>query len=165
MKQKAVLASSIAMLLLAALTACSAPQTSPPSDDSSSATETGDEERDLALADYVETERAAIPTIMDQNAGVYSSVEVDGRFVEPDGGSDVLPAVMFYNYVFAEKLDWSVAGTGLDAQKPALDDACSTQIYPAMRAAGVTGPVGAVFSYSDGSETSGPSWEHTCAVE
>jgi len=150
-----------------ALTACSFSIGSTP-EPSSEPTRDAQELNADALAAYVEAERATMPAVMEQYPGLYADASVDGTFEESDGDGD-LPAgtyaVVWYDYTYANPLDWSTATVALEGQRSTFDDLCESTVFPAMRRAGITGPLGAVWSYKDVTSESGPMWSHTCSDE
>jgi hypothetical protein len=114
----------------------------------------------------VESEQATIPQILADNPGIYSGVEIRGSLEESSssshGADDELQAVVFYEYMYANPVDWSTGMATLDAQRPAFATGCRSTIFPAMRTAGITGPMGVTFSYDDGESEFGAMWHHTC---
>lgn len=119
-----------------------------------------------ALIDYVEAEKATIAQIMADFPGLYADIRVTGS-LEESRGDRGLPvgifSVVFYDYTYAQDMDWSLTMQALDGQRLAIDEVCRTTIFPAMRAAGVTGPLSAVYSYGDGRSQFGAMWHHTCS--
>lgn len=128
---------------------------------------TDDPAREAALQGYVDAEIAGIPQIQEQLEGVYAEINISGQ-IESSDGSGELPAgdvaVMYYDYVYADQMDWTATASGLDAQSGQLDTACTDQIFPAMEQQGVTGPWAAVWTYGDVA-SGGPQWTHVCSGE
>lgn len=156
---------AVVALALVGVTACTRPVGSASEPSSATDQETQDQNA-RALADYVDLERAQIPKILDQNPGLYSEVRIEGELNESSGQNGLAPgthAVVFYSYLYANPVDWSTAIDALDNQRSNLDVACRTAIFPAMRNAGITGPLGAQFSYDDGSSDFGALWHHYCS--
>lgn len=159
-----------APLLVFALTGCSSGSSSLVSGsdaerDTASAEDTQVENAEALLA-YVEAERATIPQILDQFPGLYSEVIINGS-LEESRGDRGLPAgvfsVVFYEYTYAQEMDWSTTMDALDAERSSIDDLCRTTLFPAMRNAGVIGPLSVVYSYGDGRSQFGAMWHHTCS--
>ncbi|TFV98925.1 hypothetical protein [Orlajensenia leifsoniae] len=118
-----------------------------------------------ALDVYVEAERATIPTLLKMYPGMYSTVDITGSLEEQDGTKG-LPAgkysVVFFDYTYAQAMDWTATSEGLDAQRPAIDTLCDTTLFPAMKKVGVTGSMSVVYTYSDNQNEFEPMWSHTC---
>ena len=124
-----------------------------------------DTERTAALERYVEAERAQLPQVMELTSGLYSNIEVTGRLQHSDGTRG-LPvgthAVVQFDYTYASPMDWPTTISALDAQKPLFEDACASMVFPAMREAGVTSPMGVVYTYQDVNGGLAPMWQYTC---
>ena len=158
MKKNSILVA--VMIVTIAMSGCS---TSEDTESSSASTDKAHDMNAEALAKYVELEQSSIPQIMAKSPGVYSEMSVKGSFEDPSD-EQLAPgehAVMFYDF-YANPVDWPSAIAALDAQRADLNSACKTAIFPAMRNAGISGPLGAQFSYDDGTSEFGPFWRHTC---
>jgi hypothetical protein len=117
-----------------------------------------------ALASYVEAQEAQLPALLEQYPGLYSDVSIEGSLADSTGDEGI-PAgtysVVYFDYTFANEMDWTATSAGLEEQRASLDEACATSVFPEMRTAGVTGPLGAVYSYGD-VVSDGAVWTHTC---
>ncbi|VXB27865.1 hypothetical protein [Plantibacter sp. T3] len=121
-----------------------------------------------ALLSYVDAERATIPQIMSQYPGLYSEVRIEGSLEESDGSRGLsvgTHSVVWFYYTYANPVDWSSATTALDGQRATIDSVCDSTVFPAMRNAGIIGPMGVVYSYDDGQSAYGAMWEHTCTAD
>ncbi|WP_159599959.1 hypothetical protein [Agromyces humi] len=152
-------------MLLLATAACSSPISST-AGSSVDAVADVDAANAAALAVYVQAEQATIPQILGQYPDLYSEVTIDGA-MKDQAGDRGLPAgtyaVVFYDYTYASAVDWPTAIDALDGQRASFDSVCDSTVFPAMRQAGVTGPLSAVYSYTDGRSEFGPMWSHTCS--
>lgn len=123
-------------------------------------------ERDRALAAYVELERAQLLRVHEMFPGLYSELSVEGELSYEDGG---LPAgtyaVVEFHYVYAEEKDWSGARPALDAQRGAIDALCQQEIFPAMRASGITPPMRVLYFYHDERTGDFAPWAHYCTTQ
>ena len=121
---------------------------------------------DAVLA-YVEAQRTLIPKIQEVIPGLYSNIRVEAT-LEDQRGDRGIPAgtyaVAWFYYTYASDMDWSSTMDVLDAQRSNIDELCEAQIFPEMRAAGVTGNMSVVYSYDDGRSEFGPLWSHTCSI-
>lgn len=120
-----------------------------------------------SLLGYVEAERAQLPKLMDLYPGMYSEVRVEGTIEEQNGDRGIPAgtyAVVWFYYTYANEMDWSTTIDGLDAQRSSIDELCRTAVFPAIKTAGVTGPMSVVYSYDDGRSQFGPLWTHTCTA-
>ncbi len=153
------------VVALLTLSACS-PSVGKGAEPSSGASEAAQAVNAEALLSYVEAERATLPQIMAQYPGLYSEIVVDGSFEESLGDRG-LPvgtyAVVWFRYTYANPVDWQSQMDALDGQRSTLDTLCETTLFPAMKAAGITGPQGVVYSYDDGQSEFGPMWTHSCS--
>ncbi|MGE3192028.1 MAG: hypothetical protein AB7K08_01000 [Microbacteriaceae bacterium] len=152
-----------ACAVVLAVTACSAP--APLAAETESAVDLHQQNVE-ALEQYVTAERATLPQIMQLYPGLYSEVEVKGTFEESNGDRGIPPgtyAVVWFDYTYANAMDWSATMADLDAQRSGIDDLCAHTIFPAMRRAGITGNLSVVYSYGDGRSAFGPMWSHTCS--
>jgi hypothetical protein len=102
-----------------------------------------------ALDAFVATERKSLPTIEQQNPGMFSDVTVES----------VYPDTVEYRYVYAEQLDPVALGEYFDKMVPTLQEACDTQAFPAMKSAGLVASQKVTYGYynADGSLI----WSHT----
>ena len=108
-----------------------------------------DDVRREALDAYVEAERGTIPALLSSLPGMYSSLEISGEIAaEVDSA-----AVIYFTYTYERTME---SGAG-QAQ---LKQACETQLFPAIRQAGVTGPVRVFYTFLQPSEE--VSWDVSC---
>lgn len=96
-----------------------------------------------ALDTHVESERAAIPTILEASSGVYSEITVNA--IHPD--------TVEFSYVYADQLDPAVTKDYFDTMTPTVRTLCDTVVFPAMASAGVVGSQKATYAFynADGS--------------
>lgn len=123
-------------------------------------------QNDKALAAYVDAERATIPQILKLYPGVYSDVTIDASQRDSSGIQGIPEgnySVVVYQYVFADTKDWSQVGPALDTQKSVIDGACTKTIFPAMKSAGVTGAMAALYEYGDAAN--GIQWTYACSAQ
>lgn len=133
----------------------------------SAAEDAAREANERALATYVEAERAGLPKVMEAMPGLYSDIEVNGKFSEQDGTRGVPAgtyAVVQFDYMYAPAMDWSKTMAALDATRSTIDELCESTLFPAMREAGITGPMSVVYTYDDGRSDFGVMWQHACSV-
>ncbi len=97
-----------------------------------------------ALNEYVEAERSAIPEIMEQNAEVYTDVQI-----EPAPPSGVV-----FTYTYADQLDGPVVAEALDQYASDMEEGLDKDVFPAMRQYGIKGDLNVTFTYlnADGTE-------------
>jgi len=102
-----------------------------------------------ALDAFVATERDSLPTIEQQNPGVFSDVTVQS----------VYPDTVEYHYTYAQQLDPVALGEYFDKMMPGFQEACDTQAFPAMKRAGLVASQKVTYTYynADGSLI----WSHT----
>jgi hypothetical protein len=165
-----VSSAALALTLLLSVAGCSAltvTQESPSveAEETNEPQATQNDANEEALNAYIEAESSTIPAIMDQYPGVYQDILIEGS-IEEFAGDDEIPAgtysVATFTYIYATPMDWAATTPQLDEQRPTIDDACTSTIFPAMRNAGVTGPLGVVFSYGDLTTAPETMWSHTC---
>jgi hypothetical protein len=160
---RVLIASVLATTFVLPITACAGvPHHAAPSASANDARE----QSDKALSVYVEAERATIPGILNQYPGLYSEVTVEGSRNDSSGKLGIPRgnySVVIYKYVYAQNKDWSQAIPALDTQKLVIDEVCATKIFPAMRLAGVTGPMGVLYAYGD--EATGTQWTYACSAQ
>lgn len=131
--------------------------------------EQSDQNFDALLA-YAEAERATIPAFLSQYPDVYESVVVTGSIEEARatlGAPAGIYSTIEFDYTYAARVDWGTYIPGLDSQRAEIDALCTDAIFPAMRQAGITGPLLVVYTYGDGHSPDGgrspfPAWEHAC---
>ena len=161
---RVAVAAVTSVLILFALTACSSFSDSAPRASSEAAPDPQALNEEALLA-YVEAERATIPQIMALYPDLYSEVSIEGSFEDSQGDQGIPAgtyAVLWFDYTYASPMDWSRTIGGLDGQRSAIDDACETALFPAMRNAGITGPMSVVYSYGDIS-SGGTMWSYSCS--
>ena len=155
-----VASSTFAILVAASLSSCAA---SP------------EQQRSDALTRYVEAERETIPALLAAFPELYSSVEISGQVGDDLAGVAVVNFTYTYlNIVefeqgwmqpswIAARPSWArplVPQAELEAGKAQLKTQCELTIFPAMREAGITGPMRVEYVYLQ--PTSAVSWDVTC---
>ena len=83
-------------------------------------------------------------TILEANPGVYSEVSISGRY----------PGTIAYDYIFAEPIESDAANAYFDSMVPTFQTLCDTQVFPSMRAGGVSVSPKVTYTYynNDGSQ-------------
>ena len=135
-----------------------------------------DDVRREALEAYVDAERDTIPALHSSLPGMYSSLEISGEVAaEADSA-----AVIYFTYTYARTVEFGDDSAPRPSWKPArpswldplvpysvleagqtqLKQACDTQLFPAIRKAGVTGPVRIFYTFLQPSEE--VSWDVSC---
>lgn len=137
------------MLLALALTGCAPGALTSGTTHQTPAQQGQSKAQDRALDEIVASAQSQIPTIINTSNGTYSTITITA--VHPDTVS--------YTYVYEKQLDPSKAGAYFETQMPAIQKVCDTQVFPAMKAAGVTSGQHAQYTYlnADGSQI----WSHT----
>lgn len=120
------------MLLVFALAACA------------ESPEQAQAKNEQALAHYVDLERVASLSILTQSGSPYKDLQIEGDFKSTSAGYS---AVMSYSYTYAGAIDFELQKATLESRSSALDSACRLSLFPAMRKAGVTGPLAAEYTY------------------
>jgi hypothetical protein len=120
------------MLLVLALAACA------------ETPEQAQAKNEQALAHYVDIERVAGLSILTQSGSPYKDLQIEGGFKSNSAGYS---AVMSYSYTYAGAIDFELQKATLESRSSALDSACRLSVFPAMRQAGVTGPLAAEYTY------------------
>ena len=165
---RVIASAALAGILLASVAACALPF---PLTDTSDEVQSQDEaqaqgdvqsqDNAQALEAYVGLEQAGIADILAQYPGVYEKIQIEGSFEElPDVPGEY--AVVFYDYVYADPMDHASTAAALEGEAAGLQDTCDTAIFPSMRQTGVTGPLGAQYTFYDGD---GEIWSFTCTDE
>ncbi len=141
------LAAATGIALLLSLSGCSLINFAGSGGQSGTSDQTQTEES--ALEAYAAAERAALPSVMDQNPGVFSDIIVE---IEEPGS-------LIFTYTYAEAMDVATTASNLDGLVDQLQQSCDDQVFPAMDAAGVPDPKSVTYVYldSDGSQI----WTHT----
>ncbi|WP_062069860.1 hypothetical protein [Demequina sediminicola] len=106
------------------------------------------EVEDSALADYVASEEATVPGLLEDFDGLYTDINI----------AAVPPSTVEYVYYYAEPIDPDAAVEYFDGAIGEIQDLCDTQVFPGMEAAGIVDPaVTYIYFDSEGTEL----WEHT----
>ena len=182
---RSIAVAAMASLTLLATTACvtpppisptiasAPPEVAPVTEEPAASQPSGEEvhtaadaARAAALQAYVDAEVATIPQIIEGYDGMYADVSITGAIENATGDGEIPVgdfAVMRYDYTYANSMDWAATSDALESQRSVFDEACASQVFPSIEAAGVEGPFAAVYSYRD-TTTSGaePMWSHTC---
>ncbi|MGY3129111.1 hypothetical protein ACVWW9_002640 [Agrococcus sp. UYP33] len=124
-------------------------------------------EREQALAAYVELERAQVPLLHELFPGMYSDLRVEGElsYIDAQGLPAGTYAVVQFHYVYAEVRDWSIASPLLDTQRETFDRLCESEVFPDMRAAGITPPLRVLYFYHDERTGDFAPWAHYCNAQ
>lgn len=129
------------------------------------------EERQQRLDTLAEELQPIIPELMDSWPGLYADFQIYGHisYGQIEGAPDGSTAILTYAYTYAEGMDlfaWWDAEGHLDDQVQLLERTCGSDVFPAMREAGIDGPLGVRYFYRNGEGSpSGQYWEHYCWAE
>jgi hypothetical protein len=133
-------------------------------------------ERRALLEDYLDAERTVLADLVGQTS-TYKDADVEGGF-EGDAGGDEFPTtVVTFTYTYSERVWFSDPSAfqpsweppsrplaELDTMKIALIAACNSQLFPAMRSAGLTGALHVEYVYlNPGAWTAYESWSVSCS--
>lgn len=160
---------TIVLTSTAFLTACSAPSGTTSSVEEvvePPATGRSAEQKD-ALLDYVEAERATLPSVLAAASGVYSDATVEATFETisnhrylPDG----VHAMVWYDYTYVPGYDLAAAYRQIEASENEITGLCETAIFPVMREFGVDPPFGVTFTYHAAEDTIAPLTTLSCSA-
>lgn len=141
---KAVLAAAAALIFAVSLVGCSSNSAQGDSAASSTqASEVDEAEQRAALDSYVAFERAQLPEVMETYPDLYSDAKVESA----------LPGSIIFTFTYAQYMDPEGAEDTFGALIPELQESMDSQVFPAMRSAGVQGSLRVEYVYlnSDGS--------------
>ncbi len=116
-----------------------------------------------ALLAYADAERATLPQIHAAFPGLYEGITVTASMRDSDGREGITPgtyAVIWYEYTYTDPVDYGATTAMLDSSASTLQQQCEAVVFPAMRAAGITAPLSAVYEYKSG--TLGSIWSYAC---
>jgi hypothetical protein len=135
-----------------------------------------EEQREAAMESCVEAERATIPAVLGALPGMYSALEISGELEADLVGA----AVIHFTYTYERMVEFGDSASGLswDAARPSwaeplvpwsvlgaakadLLQGCDDYVFPAMREAGITGPLRVEYVYMQPSFNT-VSWDATC---
>ena len=105
----------------------------------SSTGQPNDGEQPSALDRYVAADQATIPTLVASSKGVFSAIAIDSS----------PPASIVFTYTYAKQIDPAKAAQYFDDHDSTLQTDCDNKLFPAMKKAGVTGALHAIYTYVD----------------
>ena len=104
-----------------------------------------------ALDAYVASERAGLPAVKAQNPGTFSDLSVES----------IYPDTAEFRFVYAQQLDPVALSEYFDKMMPSLQTVCDTQVFPAMKKAGLVASQKVTYSYYNADQSL--VWTHTFA--
>jgi hypothetical protein len=143
-------AAAAALLVVLALGGCSiltgtgpTQQAQSPGSSNSASTSDGSSAESAALDQMVQAAQSQIPTVKASYGDTYSDITVKA----------VHPNTIVYTTVYSKQLDAAATAANFDARADTIQKSCDTQVFPAMKAGGITSGQHATYTYlnADGS--------------
>ncbi|GGF13846.1 hypothetical protein [Subtercola lobariae] len=97
-----------------------------------------------ALDRFTAAAQTKIPSILASANGVFSAIDI----------ASSPPDTIDYTYTYAKQIDPVAASQYFDGKSATLQASCDSDVFPAMKLAGITGTVHVVYTYvnADGSQ-------------